>query len=197
MLAAATPALALAHAIGRVGCFLVGDDYGIPSDVPWAVAFPEGLPPTSLRVHPTQLYETAALLPFVSDGDVATAVLLQHMQTVSFFANVALQPDSTAAVAELRGASRAELLHAGLGLVVLLLLIEVLNVYKPQGMTAFGRRTSQIAATAQPLDADASVQRTQSARGSPFWVRVVGAHAIGLVVLLTIMHLTGGGLRFH
>lgn len=65
VLAAATPALALAHAIGRVGCFLVGDDYGIPSNLPWAVAFPEGLPPTSLRVHPTQLYETAALLPLV------------------------------------------------------------------------------------------------------------------------------------
>lgn len=63
VLAAATPALALAHAIGRVGCFLVGDDYGIPSALPWAVAFPEGLPPTSVPVHPTQLYETAALLP--------------------------------------------------------------------------------------------------------------------------------------
>jgi phosphatidylglycerol:prolipoprotein diacylglycerol transferase len=65
VLAAATPALALGHAIGRVGCFLVGDDYGTPSDLPWAVAFPEGLPPTSLRVHPTQLYEAAALLPLV------------------------------------------------------------------------------------------------------------------------------------
>ncbi len=63
VLAAATPALALAHAIGRIGCFLVGDDYGIPSTLPWAVAFPEGLPPTSIPVHPTQLYESAALLP--------------------------------------------------------------------------------------------------------------------------------------
>lgn len=63
VLAAATPALTLAHAIGRVGCFLVGDDYGIPSALPWAVAFPEGLPPTSAPVHPTQLYEAAALLP--------------------------------------------------------------------------------------------------------------------------------------
>lgn len=65
VLAAATPALALAHAIGRIGCFLVGDDYGLPSDLPWAVAFPEGLPPTSIPVHPTQLYEMAALLPIV------------------------------------------------------------------------------------------------------------------------------------
>jgi len=60
-LAAATPALAIGHAIGRIGCFLVGDDYGRPSDLPWAVAFPRGLPPTTVRVHPTQLYEMAAL----------------------------------------------------------------------------------------------------------------------------------------
>jgi phosphatidylglycerol:prolipoprotein diacylglycerol transferase len=63
ILAAATPGLAIGHAIGRIGCFLVGDDYGTPSNLPWAVAFPEGLPPTTVRVHPTQLYEMAALLP--------------------------------------------------------------------------------------------------------------------------------------
>jgi phosphatidylglycerol:prolipoprotein diacylglycerol transferase len=60
-LAAATPALAIGHAIGRIGCFLVGDDYGRPTDLPWAVAFPEGRPPTTVPVHPTQLYETVAL----------------------------------------------------------------------------------------------------------------------------------------
>jgi phosphatidylglycerol:prolipoprotein diacylglycerol transferase len=61
ILAAATPALALGHAIGRIGCFLVGDDYGRPSEVPWALAFPNGAPPTFDRVHPTQLYECAWL----------------------------------------------------------------------------------------------------------------------------------------
>lgn len=60
-LAAATPALAAGHAIGRIGCFLVGDDYGAPTDLPWGVAFPKGLPPTLDRVHPTQLYEMAFL----------------------------------------------------------------------------------------------------------------------------------------
>lgn len=39
-LAAAAPALAVGHAIGRIGCFLVGDDYGRPTDLPWGVAFP-------------------------------------------------------------------------------------------------------------------------------------------------------------
>lgn len=62
-LAAATPALALGHAIGRIGCFLVGDDYGRPTDLPWGVAFPEGLPPTDIPVHPTQLYEAFLLAP--------------------------------------------------------------------------------------------------------------------------------------
>jgi len=63
VLAAATPALAIGHAIGRIGCFLVGDDYGRPTDLPWGVAFPRGLPPTTVPVHPTQLYEAVALVP--------------------------------------------------------------------------------------------------------------------------------------
>lgn len=58
----AAPLLALGYAIGRGGCFLNGDDYGRPSDVPWAMAFPKGMPPTLVRVHPTQLYEIAAAL---------------------------------------------------------------------------------------------------------------------------------------
>ena len=65
----AAPSLAVGQALGRIGCFLVGDDYGLRSNVPWAVAFPEGLPPTIdplgevFRVHPTMLYETLWLLP--------------------------------------------------------------------------------------------------------------------------------------
>ncbi len=61
VLAAAAPALALGHAVGRIGCFLVGDDYGRPTTLPWGVAFPEGLPPTIERVHPTQIYEMVPL----------------------------------------------------------------------------------------------------------------------------------------
>jgi phosphatidylglycerol:prolipoprotein diacylglycerol transferase len=61
-LAAAAPALAVGHAIGRIGCFLVGDDYGRPTDLPWGIAFPKGLPPTFVPVHPTQLYEAAGLI---------------------------------------------------------------------------------------------------------------------------------------
>ena len=55
--------LAVGQALGRVGCFLVGDDYGKVTDVAWAVTFPLGAPPTNEYVHPTQLYEVAWLLP--------------------------------------------------------------------------------------------------------------------------------------
>ena len=73
------PLIMIGYAIGRLGCFLVGDDYGLPSSLPWAVSFPDGLPPTTIssfaayypwidtsgikseifKVHPTQLYESA------------------------------------------------------------------------------------------------------------------------------------------
>lgn len=79
---ACAPALALGYAIGRLGCFLVGDDYGRPTALPWGVRFtagptpstvanlradfgvhvPLGLPDdTVLAVHPTQLYETVLM----------------------------------------------------------------------------------------------------------------------------------------
>lgn len=54
---------AVGQSLGRVGCFLVGDDYGKPTDLAIGVAFPQGAPPTLDRVHPTQLYEVAWLLP--------------------------------------------------------------------------------------------------------------------------------------
>jgi len=54
-------AAAIGQALGRIGCFLVGDDYGRATDGPFGIAFPQGAPPTLDRVHPTQLYESAWL----------------------------------------------------------------------------------------------------------------------------------------
>jgi phosphatidylglycerol---prolipoprotein diacylglyceryl transferase len=79
---ATAPALSIGYALGRIGCFLVGDDYGRPTNAWYGVAFPKGAPPTTayelrkfgapvdpsipdyqvLAVHPTQLYETAMAL---------------------------------------------------------------------------------------------------------------------------------------
>ena len=54
----ASPACALGYGIGRIGCLFSGDgDYGIPTSLPWGMSFPNGLVPTTERVHPTPIYE--------------------------------------------------------------------------------------------------------------------------------------------
>ena len=54
----AAPALAIGLAIGRLGCQLAGDgDYGVPTDLPWGMSYPDGVVPTTDRVHPTPIYE--------------------------------------------------------------------------------------------------------------------------------------------
>lgn len=52
------PALALGLAVGRIGCFMSGDSFGKPSDLPWAVTFtsPNSMAPTGIPLHPTQIY---------------------------------------------------------------------------------------------------------------------------------------------
>lgn len=54
----AAPAAAFGYGIGRIGCFLSGDGcYGIPTKLPWGMAFPKGIDPIDIPVHPTPLYE--------------------------------------------------------------------------------------------------------------------------------------------
>ena len=61
MLDLAAPAAAAGYGIGRIGCFLSGDGcYGIPTSLPWGMAFPHGIDPVFVPVHPTPLYEMAA-----------------------------------------------------------------------------------------------------------------------------------------
>ena len=69
--------VALAQAIGRVGCFLAGCCWGAACAKPWAVTFgPEGEEntgvPAGVPRHPVQIYEAAALL------GIAAATLLLH-----------------------------------------------------------------------------------------------------------------------
>ncbi|HYH82810.1 MAG TPA: prolipoprotein diacylglyceryl transferase family protein [Longimicrobium sp.] len=68
-------AAALGYAVARAGCFLNGDDFGVPSALPWAVRFTPGTDAwaahaargwigadagASLPVHPVQLYLAGA-----------------------------------------------------------------------------------------------------------------------------------------
>ena len=79
MLDLSSPAAAVGYAVGRIGCLISGDgDYGKPTTLPWGMAFPDGLVPTtqtcgqaidalhphgwpaSCAVHPTPIYEFVA-----------------------------------------------------------------------------------------------------------------------------------------
>jgi phosphatidylglycerol:prolipoprotein diacylglycerol transferase len=65
LLAAATPALAYAQAIGRLGCFMNGCCHGTLCSHPWGVAFSDihsAARPLNTPLHPTQLYESVGLL---------------------------------------------------------------------------------------------------------------------------------------
>jgi phosphatidylglycerol:prolipoprotein diacylglycerol transferase len=60
------PAIALGHAIGRLGCFCAGCCWGLECHLPWAVTFRDPAAnditgvPLNVPLHPTQLYESLA-----------------------------------------------------------------------------------------------------------------------------------------
>jgi phosphatidylglycerol---prolipoprotein diacylglyceryl transferase len=64
------PAIALGQGIGRIGCFMAGDDYGSQTTLPWAVTFDHpdaasiGGAPLGVPLHPVQLYESAVCFAF-------------------------------------------------------------------------------------------------------------------------------------
>ena len=77
MLDVSSPAAAIGYAVGRIGCLTSGDgDYGIPTHLPWGMAFPNGTEPTtgingiclrsgwpeSCAVHPTPIYEFIVMM---------------------------------------------------------------------------------------------------------------------------------------
>ena len=74
MLDLSSSAAAIGYGVGRIGCLVSGDgDYGMPTNVPWGMAFPHGLVPTTetcvqwgwpptCSVHPTPIYEFAAAM---------------------------------------------------------------------------------------------------------------------------------------
>lgn len=67
LLGGAAPALALGYAVGRIACQLAGDGtYGVATDLPWAMSYPDGEVPTTDQVHPTPIYEALASLAIFS-----------------------------------------------------------------------------------------------------------------------------------
>lgn len=76
-----TPGTALGYAIGRIGCFLNGCCFGLPTSLPWGVVFPPGSLAAAYcpdkALHPTQLYSSLAML-------LAFIVLVRLYRTKKF-----------------------------------------------------------------------------------------------------------------
>lgn len=131
----------------------------------------------------------------------ATVVLLLKTQLISFLATIAANTNlSNIELAPLR--TPELVIHAAGGLLVLLF-ITVLSVYKPWGLSAYGRRkAAERRKTPPDLDTsslgDSRLLPDRSAViKTPRWVYVVGIHTVGLVLLFLILHLKGGGVPGH
>lgn len=107
---------------------------------------------------------------------VATILLLVHMRPVGHLARVV--EETTLARGELAGLRVQLVADAGAALLALLL-ATALSVYKPRGITPFGRRVPQ-----------EQYRVSRSARG-------LGIILLILVLLFVIMHLAGGGMPNH
>jgi phosphatidylglycerol:prolipoprotein diacylglycerol transferase len=73
-------ALAAGYAVGRTGCWAVGDDYGKPYSGPFAVAFPHGTPPSTVQEMVATFHITPP--PGSSPGDVLSVVPTQLIEVI-------------------------------------------------------------------------------------------------------------------
>ncbi len=129
----------------------------------------------------------------------ATSVLLSKMQLMTMLAGVSSGTFATQlSVADLRQ-MRAQLLTHAIGGMVVLLAATALSVYKPWGRTRFGKRKLQqqrIAAASGTFISDAGTVSDEEivprpAAGIPRWAYVIGIHAVGVTVLVIVLHIAG------
>lgn len=111
---------------------------------------------------------------------VASILLLVHMQIASRMADVV--SGATLAAGDFRG-MRIQLVADAAGAVVVLLLATALSVFKPQGLTPYGRR-------------ELGVECAPAGRTLP-WGRILGILTIALIAFAVVKHLAGGGLHHH
>lgn len=122
----------------------------------------------------------------------AVLVLLQHMQAVSRMSRIAAE--TTLAGADFYALRVQLVVHAAGGLLVLLA-ATALSVFRPWGMTSYGRRQVSQADLPSRPSADSLVREPVFQTSTPRWGRIVGFHAIGIFVLFVIIHITSGGLQ--
>jgi len=117
----------------------------------------------------------------------ATVLLLVHMKPIGHLASVVAA--TTLAGGELAGLQIQLVADAGAALLALLV-ATTLAVYKPRGMTSYGRQQLE----RRGIGAEPSRGLNTA---TPRWVYVSGIIVIVLILLFFFQHLTGGGLGGH
>ncbi|MFN4315343.1 MAG: hypothetical protein ACK4E0_13665 [Chitinophagaceae bacterium] len=117
---------------------------------------------------------------------VATIVLLVHMQPIQYMAEMV--SGTTISDSDLRGLRIQLIADAGAALLVLLV-ATTLSVYKPWGLTAYGRRKLNEQQKRAP-------NRKTAIKKSVLLYILLGLIAL-VVLMFIILHLTGGGLGQH
>jgi hypothetical protein len=113
---------------------------------------------------------------------ISALILFGFTQTLSSLGDLAA--DATLSMSELRNLNQSPALHSGGGLLALLG-TTILAVYKPWGMTRYGRRKRDVA-----------VVRDYESATRP-WRTYVLLGIISLVLLFLVIHLINGGPRGH
>ncbi|MDQ3208728.1 MAG: DUF2269 domain-containing protein [Gemmatimonadota bacterium] len=114
---------------------------------------------------------------------VSALILLGFMQTLGSLGDVAA--NATLSMDQLRDLKQSPVLHSGGGLLAILV-ATILAVYKPWGMTPYGRRQR-----------DAEVARDYGLATTIPWRLKVLLGIISLVLLFLVFHLINGGARGH
>lgn len=118
---------------------------------------------------------------------ISVLILFMYTQTLSTLGDLAA--DMTLSIDDLRNPS--PVLHATGGLLVLIV-AATLSVYKPWGLTRYGRRKQQEEQEMSPPNQPGR----GSAAGRP-WGLYALVGIIGLILLAIVLHVAGGGLRGH
>ncbi len=123
---------------------------------------------------------------------VAIPILLRHMQDVSRVV-ARVEQGTILSTSDFR----PDLIHAVGGLLVLFVAM-TLSMFKPWGITPYGRRrASQACTPSHASEITAVVREPAFVTRRPRWGRIIGVHAIVVFLLLVALHLTGGGLQHH
>lgn len=131
---------------------------------------------------------------------LAIVVLLAKLPLVSHAARLSQQ--AIVPSDELHNAGLQLLVHAIAGLLILLV-PTILSIYKPPGMTAYGRRTTtEPRSSMRHLEINTNGSSMASARHGAVTVTLRRAYVAGFIFVVTaahilVLHVMGGGLHHH